>query len=122
MLKGSNQNSMRKPVRIVVPSDMREVYYHLEDMAGNLGIPANNAVWEELSSEDVELLAFPFNGDNRVFTLEEFVGAGGVQKLFKTARLRGNISLIGEMDFFCSLAKGTSEATNQVLEQEGLME
>ena len=122
ILKGSDKNSMRKSIRIVVPADVREVYYHLEDMAENLGIPADNAVWEELCCEDVKVLAFPFNGKNSIFTLEEFVSDDGVQKLFKSARLRGSISLIGEMDFFCTLAPCTSKATNHVLEQEGVIE
>lgn len=41
---------------------MREVYYHLEGIAENLGIPADNAVLRELYFKDVKLSAFPFNG------------------------------------------------------------
>lgn len=122
VLEENDKNSMQKSIRVVVPSDAREVYYHLEDMAENLGIPADNAVWEDLRCEDVKLLAFPFKENIEVFTLEEFVGADGIQKLFKSARLRGSISLIGEMNFFCSLATGTSKVTNWVLEQEGMVE
>lgn len=122
VLEANDQYPLKKAVRMVVPSDAREFFYHLEDLAENLGIPADNAVWEELCGEDVTRLAFPFEDDSRVFTMEEFVGAEGLQKLFKSARLRGSISLIGEMDFFCRLAAGTSEVTGQVLEREGLIE
>lgn len=41
---------------------MREVYYHLEGIAENLGISADNAVLRELYFKDVKLSAFPLNG------------------------------------------------------------
>lgn len=49
-------------IRKKLLEDVREVYYHLEGIAENLGIPADNVVLRELYFKDVKLSAFPFNG------------------------------------------------------------